>query len=228
MDELALAAFFVLASHFGLSSTGLRPWLIQRLGAGFYLGFYTLLALAAFFWLSTAYSRADLVPLWQASPWQAWLTIVIMPAALFLLVGGLTTPNPTIAGKAFIDDRIGAPTGVLRITRHPTMWAFGLWALCHLIANGDLASLILFGTIAALALIGTVLIDRRYRERLGPIWTDFAGQTSNLPFGAIFAGRQRLNVAEIGWWRAALALGLYTLLLALHPWILGVSPFNMM
>jgi uncharacterized membrane protein len=77
---------------------------------------------------------------------------MVMPVAALLFVGGLTTPNPTIAGKAFIDNEIAPPSGVLRITRHPMMWAFGLWACSHLIANGDLASLLFFGAIAALAL----------------------------------------------------------------------------
>lgn len=227
MGELTLATVFLLASHFGLSSTGLRPWLVQRLGVGVYLGGYSLIALGAFAWLISAYNRADMIPLWSASALQPWVPLLIMPIALLLLVGGLTTPNPTIAGKAFIDNRIDPPVGILCITRHPTMWAFALWAISHLVANGDLASLLLFGTIATLALIGTALIDARYQQRLGAVWDTFAAQTSNLPFGAIVTGRQQLDLAGIGWWRPALALGLYLVLLMLHPWLFGVSPLGM-
>ena len=223
MGELVLASAFLLASHFGISSTGLRPWLIQRLGAGPYLGAYSVLALIAIFWLASAYNRADTVVLWSPSPWQALVPLVIMPIALLLLVGALTTANPTIVGRALVSKKIDPPEGVLRITRHPTMWAFGLWALSHLTANGDLASLVLFGTIAALALIGTLLIDARYRERLGTLWQPFSDQTSNLPFAAIMTGRQKLDLGEIGWWRAAAALGLFVVLLALHSLIFGVS-----
>ena len=226
MGELVLAATFLLASHFGISSTGLRPWLIQRLGAGLYLGGYSLIALAAFAWLISAYSRADTVLLWSAGSLQPWLPLLIMPFALLFLVGGLTTANPTIAGKAFVDNKIDPPTGVLRITRHPTMWAFALWAISHLVVNGDLASVVLFGTIAALALIGTMLIDARYRERLAAVWVSFADQTSSVPFAAILAGRQNFDLAEIGWWRIALALGLYIVLLLLHAWLFGVSPLG--
>lgn len=223
IGELALAVVFLLVTHFGISSTRLRPWLVQRLGAGLYLGAYSLLALAAFFWMIGAYNRADVIPLWPAT---AWLPVLIMPLALFLLISGLTTPNPTIVGKAFIDNKIPPPSGVFRITRHPVMWAFALWALSHLVANGDLASLLLFGAVAALALIGTLLIDARYQDRLEAIWSSFAEQTSNLPFAAMIAGRQQLNLSEIGWWRVALALGLYVVLLALHPWLFGVSPLG--
>ena len=226
MGELVLAAIFLLASHLGIASSGLRPWLFQRLGTRLYLVAYSLLALVAFAWLISAYNRADFVLLWSPSPWQAWLPLIIMPIALLLLVGGLTTPNPTVAGKAFVDKKIDPPKGMLRITRHPTMWAFALWALSHLIANGDLASLVLFGTIAALALIGTVLIDARYKDRLNDIWQSFSEQTSNLPFAAIIKGRQAFDVSEIGWWRVALALGLYVVLLLIHPWLFGVSPLD--
>ncbi|MGI9492716.1 MAG: NnrU family protein [Geminicoccaceae bacterium] len=221
-----LAAVFLLASHLGIASSGLRPWLVQRLGARLYLGAYSVLALAAIIWLVRAYNRADFVLLWSPAPWQAWLPLIIMPFALLFLFGGLTTPNPTVAGQALVEKKIDPPKGMLRITRHPTMWAFGLWALSHLIANGDLASLFLFGTIAALALVGTVLIDARYRDRLSTHWSSFSEQTSNLPFAAIITGRQQFDFGEIGWWRVALALGLYIALLLIHPWLFSVSPFG--
>lgn len=44
--------------------------------------------------------------------------------------------------------------------------------------------------------------------------------------GSIVTGRQALSLNEIGWWRTAVALGLYFLLLVLHPWLFGVSPFG--
>jgi len=223
MGELVLAVVFLLLSHFGITSTKLRPWLIERLGAGLYLGAYSVLAFVAFIWLVSAYRRAETILLWPADGWLLWVPILIMPVAALLLIGGLTTPNPTVAGKALRDKEIAPPSGVLRITRHPMMWAFSLWAFSHIIANGDLASLLLFGAVATLALVGTILIDARYQDRLGAIWTTFTEQTSSLPFAAIIAGRQQLSPGEIGWWRVALALGLFVLLLVLHPWLIGVS-----
>jgi uncharacterized membrane protein len=223
MSELVLASLFLLGSHFGLASTPLRPWLVRRLGDRVYLGCYSVLALLAFFWLIGAYRRAELVMLWAPASWQVWAALLIMPIALLFIVAGLTTPNPTMAGGALVDKKIEAPRGILRVTRHPAMWAFGLFALSHLLANGELGALLFFGAIAALALIGTLLIDARYRSRLGTAWSSFADQTSNLPFAAILAGRQQLRLAEIGWARVGLAAGLYGLLLALHPWLSGVS-----
>lgn len=223
MGELALAVIFLLLSHFGITSTKLRPWLIGRLGVGLYLGAYSVVALVAFIWMVSAYRGAETILLWPTDGWLLWMPLLIMPVATLLLIGGLTTPNPTIAGKAFIDKEIAPPSGVLRITRHPMMWAFSLWAGSHIVTNGDLASYLFFGAIAALALIGTFLIDARYRDRLGAIWMTFAEQTSSLPFAAIIAGRQQLSLSEVGWWRVALAFGLFIILLVLHPLLIGVS-----
>ena len=115
---------------------------------------------------------------------------------------------------------------MLRVTRHPTMWAFALWGIGHIIANGDLAALIMFGSIIVLALVGTRLIDARYEAKLGDAWRNFAATTSNLPFAAILAGRQSLALGEIGGWRIALAIGLFAVVLAAHPWLFGVSPLR--
>ena len=68
-----------------------------------------------------------------------------MPLALFLLVGGVLIPNPSATGMTGVLDRLEPARGVLRITRHPVMWGVGLWAAVHLVANGDLASLLFFG-----------------------------------------------------------------------------------
>jgi uncharacterized membrane protein len=104
------------------------------------------------------------------------------------------------------------------------MWGVALWAAAHIAANGDLASVLLFASLAALALLGTLLIDRKYAARRGADWERFAAATSNLPFAAIASGRQRFVFGEIGWWRVALTLAVYALLLALHPWLFGGAP----
>jgi uncharacterized membrane protein len=106
------------------------------------------------------------------------------------------------------------------------MWGVALWALAHIVPNGDAAAVVLFGTLAVLALLGTLLIDHKLRARRGAQWQRFAALTSNLPFAAILAGRQHLVLAEIGWRRIGIALALYVALLALHPWLFGLSPFG--
>src|SRR5262249_39128244 len=92
-----------------------------------------------------------------------------------------------------------------------------LWALVHLIVNGDLASLILFGSLLVLALGGTAAIDAKRRRSFGEQWMQFAAVTSNVPFAAIVAGKNRLGpaVVEIGVWRLLIAI-VYAVAFYLH------------
>ncbi|MGH6885942.1 MAG: NnrU family protein, partial [Geminicoccales bacterium] len=226
MIELLLAAAFLIASHYGISSTPLRDWLVDRLGERPYLGLYSVIALIAIVWLSIAYAGAPYVELWPSAAWMAWVPLLLMPVALIFLVSGVSSPNPTAVGAPDTLDPEDAAHGILRITRHPVMWAIALFALSHIIANGDFASVISFGTFAALALIGTLLLDRKYAARRGSHWRRFAEVTSNVPFGAIAAGRQRIVFEEIGWPRIGAAFALYIALLALHTWLFGVSPMG--
>jgi uncharacterized membrane protein len=223
---VALAGAFLLGSHFGISSTGLRARLIDRLGEKAYLGLYSIVALVALVLLVMAYESAPFVLLWTASIWMWFVPLLVMPFALLFLVGGLSAPNPTAVGQdALLEKELG-PRGVLRITRNPVMWAIGLWAAAHMVPNGDAASLLFFGSLAVLALLGAVLIDAKNALRKGDAWVRWATLTSNIPFLAIVQGRQNLGVAirEIGWIRLAVVVVLYAALLHGHRWLFGVSP----
>ncbi|CAO3458846.1 NnrU family protein, required for expression of nitric oxide and nitrite reductases (Nir and Nor) [Azospirillum argentinense] len=223
--HLSAAGLFLLLTHFGISSTPLRAALVGRLGEKPYLGLYSLVSALAFWWLVAAYNAAPFVPVWPPAGGLAWVPVLLVPVALFLLVAGLTTPNPTSVGQERLLTGGREPVrGILRVTRNPFLWGVGLWAVAHMVPNGDLASLILFGTLALLALGGSVLIDAKLARRLGAAWDRYAARTSNLPFAAILAGRQSLVWTEIGWWRPAVALLFYGGLLHLHRMLFGVSP----
>jgi uncharacterized membrane protein len=224
MTQLGLALAALYLTHYGISSTRLREGLVARLGEGPYRGLYSLITALIFVWLVFAYRNAPYVELWPAMPWLVVLTHFGMLLAVILLVGGLSTPNPTaIAGEAALE-RPEPATGVLRITRHPVMWAIGLWGIAHVLANGDLAAMLLFGGLAGLALIGTILLDRKYERRAGEAYLRFERATSAVPFVAILQGRQRLVLGEIGWARLGGALLLFAILYAVHPWLFGVAP----
>lgn len=223
--HVAAAGLFLLITHFGISSTPLRGALTSRLGEKPYLGLYSLTAALAFWWLGAAYANAPYEPLWSVAGWQAWVPLLVVPVSLLLLVAGFSTPNPTAVGQEALLAGDGDPArGILRVTRNPFLWGVGLWALAHIVPNGDLASVILFGTLAVLALAGSALIDAKLARRLGPAWNRFAARTSNIPFAAILSGRQAFVWREIGWWRVILALLLYAAFLHLHRWVFGVSP----
>ncbi|MBV8121650.1 MAG: NnrU family protein [Alphaproteobacteria bacterium] len=220
--SLVIAGIAFCGSHTLLSSTRLRGSLRDQIGEQGFLAIYSLTGLVTFAWFVVAYSRAPVIPVWTPPQWTAWVPIVLMPFASLLLVAGYSTPNPTAVGmerSARADDP--AP-GIMRVTRHPVMWAVGLWALAHLAANGDLASVWFFGVIGALALGGTILIDRKKQLALGSNWQRLASLTSNIPFAALLAGRTRLRRRDIGLLRPLAALLLYAVLFLAHPLFAGM------
>jgi uncharacterized membrane protein len=158
--------------------------------------------------------------------WSAWVPLVVMPFALLLAVCGIGALRPSAIGAPDTLDQAEPVRGMLRVTRHPFMWGVALWALAHLVPNGAAAEVVLFTTFAVLALLGTRMIDQKFAVRRAAQWQRFAATSSNLPFAAILAGRQHLVVAEIGWSRVGITLLLYAVLLAIHPWLFGFSPFG--
>jgi uncharacterized membrane protein len=117
---------------------------------------------------------------------------------------------------------VGEGAGFVRITRHPFQWSVVLWALVHILANGDSASIVFFGSFGLVSLLGGFLIDRKKARSMGADWLPFARATSNVPFAAILSGRNRLVWKEL-WQPALLGLVVYGAVHAGHKWVSGVS-----
>ncbi|HXQ24165.1 MAG TPA: NnrU family protein [Candidatus Acidoferrales bacterium] len=224
MTSLVLAAFFLPVSHFGISSSRLRDIVVRTLGEQPYRGLYSLVTLGAFAWLISAYRNAPTDLIWIAPAGLRLAMVIVVLAGFVLAVVGITTPNPTVIGAEKLFERPDIVHGVLRVTRNPFLWGVGLWALAHIVSTGDLASILMFGSIGALGLVGAVLIDAKKARRHGMRWKAFAALTSSVPFLAIAQRRQQLVVAELGWWRIALAVVLFLVALFGHRWAFGVSP----
>lgn len=223
MASLLAACAFFLGIHVVISGSPLRGVIVGRIGERAYLGLFSLLSLIGMVWLARAYGRADGSWLWSPPLALRWVAPLLILVALLFVVVGLTTPSPTAAGGEGQLDAQEPARGILRITRHPFLWGVALWAITHLALNGDSASLALFGTLLGLALIGPLLIDAKRRRAFGPKWERFAAVTSNVPFAAAVAGRNAMRLGEIGTWRIALAVAVWAALLAVHPWLFGVS-----
>jgi uncharacterized membrane protein len=226
MTTLIAAAVFFVLLHLLVSGTALRGVLVGMIKEGPYMGLFSLASVGGIVWLSMAYGDArGLGPVyWDLGAGARHAGLAIMLLALLLVVPGLLTPNPTSVKQEGALDKPDAVKGMLRITRHPFLWGVSIWALGHLLSNGDLPSVILFGSMLALGVFGTVSIDAKRKKALGAKWDAFAAQTSNVPFGAILTGRQKLSLGEIGWWRLALAVAIWAALLWAHPMLFGVSP----
>ena len=222
MTQLILATAVFLATHY-VSSTPLRGRLVGALGNA-YLALYSLIAVAALGWMIWAYYRAPFIGLWHL-PLLRYAPISVMPVAFILRASGLMTRNPTLVNQERLLKAEEPARGILRITRHPLMWGIALWAASHVLARGDAAALVFFGGFALLALSGTALIDRRKAAALGDDWRRFAALTSNLPFAAIAAGRNRFKPGEIGWLKTGTGLALYVVLMLLHTTLFGARPY---
>ena len=224
LGTLAMATVLFVASHLVFSYPPVRAPLVARFGEPVFRVAYSILSLALLAWMVVAYRDAPIVDAFLPPIGLQHLSLLIMPFACLFLIAGLTTANPSaLVGRPGEHLETG-PVGIVKITRHPVMWGFALWGIAHLLANGDVASLILFGGITVLALIGAWAQDSKKRRQFGEAWGGFAQRTSFVPFAALIGGRLRMSFAEVGWWRLGLGLALYGGLLWLHPWLFGVSP----
>lgn len=80
-----------------------------------------------------------------------------MVPAFVLFVASVSRRNPTkIGGENAVAE---AARGIQRITRHPMLWPFALWAAVHVIGNGDVAAVLFFGAFLVTALAGMPLTD---------------------------------------------------------------------
>jgi len=222
--EYALAMALFVASHFLPRLGGLRERLMARYGRRAYFTAYGFLSLALLVWVIAAAGRAPYVELWPQFPWMRWLPNLAMPLAAMLVTCGAGLRNPfTLGGprRPFVP---GAP-GFAAVSPHPLFLALALWAGSHLVANGDLAHVILFGSFTAMALAAIPAFDARARRSLGPEAPAFFAGTALLSFAPLARpGWRRANARALVL-RALLGLGLWAAALHLHEVVIGVSPF---
>ena len=88
------------------------------------------------------YRGADFIPVWTPPGFMVHLNNLLMLVAVF--VYGMSATTGRLRGRM----------------RHPQLTAVKIWAVAHLLVNGDLASILLFGTMLAWAVGSVVLINR--------------------------------------------------------------------
>lgn len=115
----------------------------RRFGALQFKGFYSLVALTGFVLILVGMSRAAIQPVYTPPAWAAQVATFAMPLAFCLLVA------------AYV------PNNFRRVIRHPMLSGVFLWALLHLAANGDLASVLLFGSFGVYAIVDMLSVNHR-------------------------------------------------------------------
>jgi uncharacterized membrane protein len=219
---LAAAAVLWFLIHRGIAGSRLRPKLVARIGEGGFRGLFAVLSLVSLSWLIYEYSRAPWEPLLPMPAAFYFVPLAVVPLAFVFFIGAFTVPNPTaVAGERALESAEAA-RGMLRVTRHPFLYAVMLWSAAHLLVSSNVAPLLFFGSFFLTAAVGTRDIDRKRARSEGQRWQRFARVTSNLPFAAIAAGRNRLVLGELVL-PLAIGLTLAGLMLYLHSSWFGVS-----
>jgi uncharacterized membrane protein len=218
---LAVASIVWIGVHVGIAGTSLRWTLARRLGERGFRALFSVLSVGAIAFLIFSFNHAATTDVWVAPGWLRWILAFVMLVALVLFVGSVTVRNPTmVGGEGSAGQHV---RGMLRITRHPMLWSFALWAAVHVIGTGDTAAMLLFGAFLITALAGMPSIDAKLARRDPAKWRGLAAETSILPFAAIAQGRNRFVAAEIGWTVPLLAVAAWVALLFLHPVLFGLS-----
>jgi uncharacterized membrane protein len=144
---VGLVAFFTI--HLIPTNPDLRNGLVERFGETTYKGVFAVASLLAFIVIVLGFGKmqAELGSknpiLWDAPIWAKHLALVLMiPSFVFLVA-------------AYVPSRIGA------MLKHPMLVAVKIWALAHLLANGDTASLVLFSSFLAYAVYDRISLKRR-------------------------------------------------------------------
>lgn len=222
MGLLIVAALIWIGIHIGLAGTRLRDATVRRIGDGPFRGLFSLLSVAALALLISAWAGSPTTPLWSTPDWLRWILLAVMLAAFVLFLTSLSRNNPTMVGGEAAVAR--EPRGIQRVTRHPMLWSFALWAAVHMAGNGDTAALVFFGAFLITALAGMPSIDAKLARRDPARWQALAAATSIVPFAAIAQGRNRFSASEIGWLVPLVGIVAWAVVLYAHPWLFGVAP----
>ena len=182
---VGLAVF--LGVHFVTIMRPQRADLIKRLGENGYKGLYSIISavgIALIVYGFARYRAHEWIELWSPPRWTKHLAALLVLFAMIMAVSAYA--------RGHIYERL----------KHPLLAATKLWALAHLMANGDLGSLILFGSVLAWAVIDRISLKRRTDPGAPPI--PVGGMRNDVI--AIFGGIVLYDA--LGWW--------------FHPYVIGV------
>jgi uncharacterized membrane protein len=147
---LGLALF--LGIHLLPARRDLRGRIVSAMGEGGYKLVYALLSvlgIALIAWGFAHYRAAGMIDVWEGSVSPKTLvvlrhvTVALMLPAVILFVASYLRGH------------------IYTTLKHPMLAAVKLWAAAHLLANGDLGSIILFGSFLAWAVVDRISLKRR-------------------------------------------------------------------
>jgi len=111
-------------------------------------GLVALASLVAIVLMVIGYRHAEGAVFWGRTPMTSGINNLLMLIALYMFASA------------------GMKTMLARRMRHPMLGAVKIWALAHLLVNGDVPSFVLFGGLLAWAVVQMIVINRAE-----PDWT---------------------------------------------------------
>lgn len=188
---LILGLVVFLGAHVFVSLRNERAEIIARFGESNYkIAFSVISAIGILLiaWGFSVYRASEWVNVWYPPVWTRHLAALMIWPAMILFVAAYARGN------------------IYKKLKHPLLAATKLWAFAHLIANGDLGSIILFGSILIWAVYDRISLKRR---------TDAGGPP--IPVGGTHAD----VIAVVG------GSVLYVLLATIfHRYVIGVPVFG--
>jgi len=182
--ELIAANAAFVGTHF-LMSHPLRAKMVKAMGnAGFQIA-YSVVSLATLAWVYFAFTDAPPADL-PGTGQIGWAIATLITLPVMVLYAGSMMGNPALPTPKAEEQARAEPKGVLKVTRHPMMWGFALWALSHMILFWSVRTMITAFAIALLALIGAKFQDRKKQVLMGEAWAEWESKTSFWPrWGAL-------------------------------------------
>ncbi|MFN2099452.1 NnrU family protein [Altererythrobacter sp. MF3-039] len=204
--SLTAASIAFVGTHFALSHP-LRAPLVGMVGEKGFPAIYSLVALATFIWMVLAF-RAAPSPDLPGSGEFGWIAVSVITIPAIVLWLGSFKGNPAMPMPGAEKAAQAEPSGVFRVTRHPMMWSFALWAVSHLILFWSMRTLIVASAVLFLALVGAKMQDRKKQALMGEAWIGWESRTSYWPkWSALFG---------VGWGLWLIAIAVWLLFSWLH------------
>lgn len=145
---LVLGVLLWSAAHlFKRLAPAQRETLARGMGEGA-KGVFALLILAGVVLMVLGWKWSDTILLWVAPAWMGHLNNLLMLISFYVFGIGMA--------KGALSQRF----------RHPMLTGVLIWAVAHLLVNGDVAGVILFGGLGLWAVLSIVLINAQ-----SPGWT---------------------------------------------------------
>jgi uncharacterized membrane protein len=155
MLVLALGIAVFLGAHVLTTFRETRTGLIERAGFGPYRIAFSLASIVGFIlivWGFSVYRSGGLIQIWDPPVWTRHIAITLMWFAFV----ALAAMNPV-------------PSRIRGWLRHPMLVAIKIWALAHLLANGDAGGMLLFGSFLAFAVYDRIAVKRRGDYGAAPV-----------------------------------------------------------